>query len=233
MRKCLILHAALLLAIAVLVGCGDRKDAGAGKTITLGLSYDSLESAWLVVNHRAVTEEAQRRGAKVISVMAEGDAAKQNVQIENLLARQVDAIICFPKDSAAIVKSIKNEIDIMEDESGCVVIEEYSFEENDLEGLQTAVDFLNAVEHWTVCPCGEYLIKDALAPGADMCYYCDMTTPEGGETVFCPICHESGNVRWMVATACCKQRMHRKCREACIRHDDPPRCPMCRSSWAA
>ena len=108
MRKCLILHAALLLAIAVLVGCGDRKDAGAGKTITLGRSYDSLESAWLVVNHRAVTEEAQRRGAKVISVMAEGDAAKQNVQIENLLARQVDAIICFPKDSAAIVKSIKN-----------------------------------------------------------------------------------------------------------------------------
>lgn len=65
MRKCLILHAALLLAIAVLVGCGDRKDAGAGKTITLGLSYDSLESAWLVVNHRAVTEEAQRRGRKL------------------------------------------------------------------------------------------------------------------------------------------------------------------------
>ena len=144
-----------------------------------------------------------------------------------------DVSVVTEDESEAIVKSIKNEIDIMEDESGCVVIEEYSFEENDLEGLQTAVDFLNAVEHWTVCPCGEYLIKDALAPGADMCYYCDMTTPEGGETVFCPICHESGNVRWMVATACCKQRMHRKCREACIRHDDPPRCPMCRSSWAA
>ena len=144
-----------------------------------------------------------------------------------------DVSVVTEDESEAIVKSIKNEIDIMEDESGCVVIEEYSFEENDLEGLQTAVDFLNAVEHWTVCPCGEYLIKDALAPGADMCYYCDMTTPEGGETVFCPICHESGNVRWMVATACCKQRMHRKCREACIRHDDPPRCPMCRSSWTA
>ena len=108
MRKRLAQSVALLFALAVLSGCGDSQGAGAGKTITLGLSYDSLESAWLVVNHQAVTEEAKRRGAKVISVMAEGDAAKQNVQIENLLARQVDAIICFPKDSAAIVKSIKN-----------------------------------------------------------------------------------------------------------------------------
>lgn len=102
------IYTALFLAVALLGGCGDRKDPGAGKITTLGLSYDSLESAWLVVNHQAVVEEAKRRGAEVISVMAEGDAAKQNVQIENLLARRVDAIICFPKDSAAIVKSIKN-----------------------------------------------------------------------------------------------------------------------------
>ena len=98
----------ILLAVLMVAGCGSRKKANEGTTVTLGLSYDSLESAWLVKNHKAVIEEAEKRGAKVISVMAEGDAAKQNAQIENLIARQVDAILCFPKDSSAIVKSIKN-----------------------------------------------------------------------------------------------------------------------------
>jgi len=95
------------LAALFLFGCGEKKDPDGKEAITLGLSYDSLESAWLEVNHKAVIEEVGKRGAKVISVMAEGDAAKQNVQIENLIARRVDAILCFPKDSSAIVKSIK------------------------------------------------------------------------------------------------------------------------------
>lgn len=101
--------AAFALIAGLLFGCSsqEQNDPNATKSITLGLSYDSLESAWLVVNHTAVIEEAEKRGAKIVSVMAEGDAAKQNVQIENLIARQVDAILCFPKDSAAIVKSIK------------------------------------------------------------------------------------------------------------------------------
>lgn len=101
--------AALILAVGMITGCGskDRDEPEGAKSITLGLSYDSLESAWLVVNHSAVIEEAKKRGAELISVMAEGDAAKQNVQIENLIARQVDAILCFPKDSSAIVKSIR------------------------------------------------------------------------------------------------------------------------------
>lgn len=101
--------AGVVLAMGLIAGCGskDQRDPSGAKTITLGLSYDSLESAWLVVNHAAVIEEAKKRGAEIISVMAEGDAAKQNVQIENLIARRVDAILCFPKDSSAIVTSIK------------------------------------------------------------------------------------------------------------------------------
>ena len=109
MKKKWMLNAVSGALVALfLAACGKQKDAHGGKTITLGLSYDSLESAWLVVNHTAVKNEAEKRGARVVSVMAEGDAAKQNVQIENLLAQQVDAILCFPKDSSAIVKSIKS-----------------------------------------------------------------------------------------------------------------------------
>ncbi len=98
----------ILMASLFLSACGKQKEAKGEKVITLGLSYDSLESAWLVMNHSAVITEAKKRGVEVVSVMAEGDAAKQNVQIENLIARRVNAILCFPKDSSAIVKSIKN-----------------------------------------------------------------------------------------------------------------------------
>lgn len=108
MKKRLIVNAVLvLLAALFLSACGGQKGTKGEKTITLGLSYDSLESAWLVMNHSEVIKEAKKRGAEVISVMAEGDAAKQNVQIENLIASRVDAILCFPKDSSAIVKSVK------------------------------------------------------------------------------------------------------------------------------
>jgi len=106
MKKTFIIGLVLTVLMALPLFANGQQDAGE-KTITLGLSYDSLESAWLVVNHAAVVEEAEKRGAEVVSVMAEGDAAKQNAQIENLIARQVDAILCFPKDSSAIVKSVK------------------------------------------------------------------------------------------------------------------------------
>jgi len=97
----------VLLAPFILAGCGEGGRGDAAKTITLGLSYDSLESGWLVVNHAAVVEEAKKHGVETVSVMAEGDPSKQNMQIENLIARRVNAIICFPKDSSAIVTSIK------------------------------------------------------------------------------------------------------------------------------
>jgi ABC-type sugar transport system substrate-binding protein len=106
MNKRLISHAISVLLLGLtLTGCGKQQGP---KVVTLGLSCDSLESAWLVMNHSEVIKEAKKRGVEVIPVIAEGDAAKQNVQIENLIARRVDAVLCIPKDSSAIVKSIKN-----------------------------------------------------------------------------------------------------------------------------
>jgi ABC-type sugar transport system substrate-binding protein len=98
--------AAALLAFLALASCEKKKDGTS--RLTLGLSCDSLESAWLVMNQAEIVKEAKKNGAEVVTMIAEGDAAKQNVQIENLVARQVDAVLCIPKDSAAIVKSIRN-----------------------------------------------------------------------------------------------------------------------------
>ena len=65
-KKIFIFVLVSILLGAGLVFAGGQQEKTDGK-ITLGLSYDSLESAWLVINHAAV-----------VSVMAEGHAAKQN-----------------------------------------------------------------------------------------------------------------------------------------------------------
>jgi hypothetical protein len=145
-----------------------------------------------------------------------------------------DVSVVIEDELPSVEKAFRNEIDIMDDESGCIVIEEYSFAPDDVDSLQEAVNFLNQVDLWTICPCGEYLIKDA---PEGMCYYCEMMTCPNKEDpdVFCPICHESGHPRWMITTTCCKQKMHRKCKETCVSSSEmrlqDAQCPMCRAPW--
>ena len=143
----------------------------------------------------------------------------------NVLAFDVSVIT--DNESSAIIRSIKNEVDIMEDESGCVVIEEYEFGESDDDALKSAMDFLNEVDQWTVCACGEYLIKDF---PATECYLCELTHAGDPTDIFCPICHEPGRARWMTTTTCCAQQLHAKCKTACKEASGTTGCPMCRST---
>ena len=123
----------------------------------------------------------------------------------------------------------------MDEDEGVVVIKEFEFEDADAEELKEAVDFVNAVNAWTICPCGDHLVKDQPA-GNGICYFCEMTThKDDEETRFCPICHEEGRLRWMVETPCCHQHLHRKCKDSCVataavRLQDA-QCPMCRAAW--
>ena len=143
-------------------------------------------------------------------------------------------VVVNDEERPCVIKSIKNEVDIMEDVDvgGIAVLETFEFDQADDESLMESIEFLNAVDHWTVCPCGDYLIKDR----GETCYYCQMThRQDDTEENFCPICHEVGRNRWMITTGCCKQKMHKKCKEACIVSNDlrnlESRCPMCREPW--
>jgi hypothetical protein len=144
-----------------------------------------------------------------------------------------DVSVVIDDEPPSVEKAFRNEIDIMDDESGCIIIEEYAFAVDDTESLHNVVTFLNALNLWMICPCGDYLIKDT--PEV-MCYYCEMTKClDEKEDVFCPICHESGHPRWMTTTTCCGQFMHKKCKETCISSAElrlqDVQCPMCRAPW--
>jgi ABC-type sugar transport system substrate-binding protein len=90
----------------VVVALAPALALGAGK-VKVGISMDSLESAFWVANHEAMLKKAKAMGVETVVVMAEGDPAKQNQQMENLIAQKVNAIICAPKDGAAIVATAK------------------------------------------------------------------------------------------------------------------------------
>jgi len=78
-----------------------------GKGMKVGLSMDSLESAFWIANEKAMKAQAAKDNVQLVEVIAEGDANKQNQQIENLIAQGVKAIIVAPKDGSAIEASVQ------------------------------------------------------------------------------------------------------------------------------
>ena len=106
MKKIVVLIALIALIVVPLSACGDD-GTGDGDQIRIGISMESLESQFLVMNHRAMLDMAEELGAEAIVLIAEGDATRQNQQIEDLIAQGVDAIIAFPNDGAAIASAVR------------------------------------------------------------------------------------------------------------------------------
>lgn len=136
--------------------------------------------------------------------------------------------VCLVGDEDELIERVAgNEIDLYDDGDGCFVIKDYCFDETDERSLAQAMALLNGIQSWRVCPCGDRLVKDGHPL---MCYVCEMTMGAEDRTTetTCPICHECGYDRWMATMACCKQSMHRVCRNTCLKND--PRCPLCRAA---
>ena len=101
------LRKVMLLVTVLFVFSSFAGAASAADRIRIGLSMDSLESAFWVANHKAMVDKANELGVEMIEMMAEGDPNKQNQQIENLIAQGVTAIICAPRDGGAIIAAVR------------------------------------------------------------------------------------------------------------------------------
>lgn len=116
------------------------------------------------------------------------------------------------------------------DEDGVFVVESRSFRLADVKRrpslLADAVERINALYNYSVCPCAAYFIKD----GAPLCLYCQLTQDEAADANLhtCPICMESSSVRQMARQPCCKQLLHSRCLTLCLATGNV-RCPMCRA----
>ena len=77
------------------------------KALKIGVSLDTIDSDFWVSTIDNMNAAAAAAGAEVVQRLCEGDANKQNQQIEDLIAQGCDAIICGARDGGAIVAAVK------------------------------------------------------------------------------------------------------------------------------
>ena len=74
---------------------------------TLGLAVANLQADFFNQIKQSVEAEAKKKGVKVITVDAKGDSATQVNQIQDLITRQVDALIYIPAGATAASVPVK------------------------------------------------------------------------------------------------------------------------------
>jgi len=97
MRKIITICLLALLAASVLfTGCNRKK------TRTFGFTSMRISNPFFTLIEQTIREEVEKNGDKLISVDPDMDSQKQNSQIEELIARKIDAIFINPVDWEAI-----------------------------------------------------------------------------------------------------------------------------------
>jgi len=98
MRKIITICFWALLAVSVLfVGCKREK-----QTRTFGFTCFYLGNPFFTILEQTIREEVEKNGDKLITVDPNRDREKQVSQIEDLIARKIDALFLNPVDLEAI-----------------------------------------------------------------------------------------------------------------------------------
>ena len=104
MKKVFMLMTLMLL---FLVSCGGSKDSkadagttekGQKKKIKIGMSIDDLRLERWQKDRDIFKAEAEKLGAEVIVVSANGDSQKQLTDAENLLSQGIDVLVIIPNN---------------------------------------------------------------------------------------------------------------------------------------
>ncbi|OUQ20289.1 sugar ABC transporter substrate-binding protein [Lachnoclostridium sp. An138] len=84
--------------------------AVAAEDLTFGVTVSFITGYYSAMID-GINETAEEMGIEIVLLNAENDSTKQAQQMENLIAQQVDAIICNPEDSVAIAASVQKAMD--------------------------------------------------------------------------------------------------------------------------
>jgi inositol transport system substrate-binding protein len=81
--------------------------ASGDQPLTIGISFETLQTGFWVASLDAFKAELARRNMKMIQAIADGDANRQIEQVRNFITRKVDGIVLVPKDAKACIPIIK------------------------------------------------------------------------------------------------------------------------------
>lgn len=127
MKKLLAILTAIVVMATLFTGCAKTAPAAAEpakaeapaaetpaaeapmaeKKYVIGISMDTQNSAYWQAMMTGIDEAVKERGnVEVKYLVAEGDSNTQNQQIETFISQGVDAIICVPFDSQAVLTAV-------------------------------------------------------------------------------------------------------------------------------
>ncbi|MGA2478902.1 MAG: substrate-binding domain-containing protein [Spirochaetia bacterium] len=101
----IVLILAGLLAVPMLWASGTTE--GGKKVITIGVSVGDLRLERWKRDVDFMTQAATKLGAKVYATSADGDSTKQMSQIENMLTKGIDVLICIPVSSGVMAPVVE------------------------------------------------------------------------------------------------------------------------------
>ncbi len=101
--------AAVLVLVVIAAGWAivDRQRSGGASGTRIALSLSTLNNPFFVDVREGAQEEADRLGVKLTVTDAGSDPSRQANDIQNAIARGVDAIVVNPVDSDAVVPSVQ------------------------------------------------------------------------------------------------------------------------------
>ena len=105
MKRLVVLAMILFMVTGSLGFAGGQKEVEEG--ITLGLSLSTLNNPFFVTLKEGAEEKASELGVKLIVVDSQDDPAREATNIEDLIQKQVDALLINPTDADAVVPSVK------------------------------------------------------------------------------------------------------------------------------
>src|SRR6476620_7856854 len=99
----------MMIAVAAFAGCA-RKPAnsgnGEGGKKTVGFAQMSNDNPWRIAETKSMRDEAAKRGYEIVVTDAQGQMSKQVSDVEDLIARRVDAIFLPPQQFEGIAPAL-------------------------------------------------------------------------------------------------------------------------------
>jgi len=97
----------VLAVLAATTACIAMPAFASREKPVIGFSIDDLSVERWARDRDYFVEAAKALGAEVSVQSADGDSAKQVAQIENLIAKKVDALVIVPKDGPTLINVLK------------------------------------------------------------------------------------------------------------------------------
>ena len=104
----------LMLSAMILSGCnkqgGQNTTAGQkpeGGKKTVGFSQMENNGPWRIAETKSMNDEAAKRGYELIATDAQGQTSKQVSDVEDLIARRVDAIFLAPREFEGLAPALQ------------------------------------------------------------------------------------------------------------------------------